>query len=482
MNDQVLSFALNFQIHQRGAQMSKKLWGGRFSEVPAQFVEEFGAVIKVETRLCPYDIQGSLAHVTMLGEQEIVKKDDVELIKKGLKQVGEEIAAGNFTFDASDEDIHMAIEKRLTEIIGPAGGRLHTGRSRNDQCCIDSYLYFRDAARECQRLIVEIQKSLLEVAEKNFGHIMPGFTHLQVAQPVMVSHWIMAYFWMLKRDYDRLQGFLDRLVECPLGAAALAGTDFPIDRWSTAKHLGFAKPTENSIDTVGDRDYCIEFGAIASMNYMHLSRLCEEIIIFASQEYKFVELSDDFTTGSSIMPQKKNCDYAELIKGRTGRMYGYLQAMLTMMKGIPLAYCKDMQEDKNLSYALIDLWQDTMKVMAPMVRKMKVNDKRTYQAASNGFSTATDMADYLVKKGMPFREAHRVVGQTVRYCVDNDKSFEDLTLEEFKAQSDLFGEDIFEDISLEHSVGARKSYGGTAPEAVRVQMQHAEEFLDRVCQ
>ena len=307
---------------------------------------------------------------------------------------------------------------------------------------------------------------------------MPGFTHLQTAQPVLVSHWIMAYFWMLKRDYDRLQGFLDRLCECPLGAAALAGTDFPIDRWSTAKQLGFKKPTENSIDSVADRDYCIEFGSIAATSYMHLSRLCEEIIIFSSQEYKFLELSDDFTTGSSIMPQKKNCDFAELIKGRTGRMYGYLMAMLTMMKGIPLAYDKDMQEDKFLSSQLIDMWQDTMKVMAPMIRKMRVNTEKTYAAASNGYSTATDMADYLVRKGMPFRDAHRVVGQTVRYCVEHQKTFNELTLEEFKQQCELFEEDIYEEISLEHSVGARNSYGGTSPEAVKVQMQNAEAFLD----
>lgn len=399
--------------------MSSKMWGGRFSEVPSKFVEEFGAVINVETRLCPYDIQGSLAHVTMLGETGILNAEDVKAIQDGLKVVAKEIEDGKFTFKAEDEDIHMAIEKRLIELIGPAGGRLHTGRSRNDQCCVDSYLYFRDAAKQCQELILEIQKAIFKQAEENFGKIMPGFTHLQTAQPVLVSHWIMAYFWMLKRDYDRLQGFLDRLCECPLGAAALAGTDFPIDRWSTAKQLGFKKPTENSIDSVADRDYCIEFGSIAATSYMHLSRLCEEIIIFSSQEYKFLELSDDFTTGSSIMPQKKNCDFAELIKGRTGRMYGYLMAMLTMMKGIPLAYDKDMQEDKFLSYQLIDMWQDTMKVMAPMIRKMRVNTEKTYAAASNGYSTATDMADYLVRKGMPFRDAHRVVGQTVRYCVEH---------------------------------------------------------------
>ena len=373
----------------------------------------------------------------------------------------------------------MAIEKRLTQIIGPTGGRLHTGRSRNDQCIVDSYLYMREAAKECQRLILEVQKSIYEQAQKNFGQIMPGFTHLQTAQPVLVSHWIMAYFWMFKRDYERLQGYIDRLCECPLGAAALAGTDFPIDRWSTAKQLGFKKPTENSIDSVADRDYCIELASIAAMSYMHLSRLCEEIIIFASQEYKFLELSDDFTTGSSIMPQKKNCDFAELIKGRSGRMFGYLMSSLTMMKGIPLAYDKDMQEDIFLSNATIDLWQDTMKVMAPMIRKMRINHEKTYKAASNGFSTATDMADYLEKKGMPFRDAHRVVGETVRYCVDNNKTFDQLTIEEFKQHSELFEEDIYHEISLEASVGARKSYGGTAPEAVKVQMANAEAFLDR---
>lgn len=459
--------------------MSNKMWGGRFSEVPSKFVEEFGAVIKIEKRLCPYDIQGSLAHVTMLGETGILNPEDVAAIKKGLNQIAGEIEAGEFEFNAEDEDIHMAIEKRLIQLIGPAGGRLHTGRSRNDQCCIDSYLYFRDAARQAQQGILEVQKAIYDQAEKNFGSIMPGFTHLQVAQPILVSHWIMAYFWMLKRDYDRLQSFIERLNECPLGAAALAGTDFPIDRWSTARQLGFAKPTENSIDTVADRDYCLEFASIASISYMHLSRLCEEIIIFASQEYKFLELSDDFTTGSSIMPQKKNCDYAELIRGRTGRLFGTLMSLLTMMKGIPLAYDKDMQEDKFLGYQVIDLWLDTMKVAAPMIRKMKINSKRTYQAASNGFSSATDMADYLVKKGMPFRDAHRVVGQTVRYCADNEKTFDDLTIEEFKSQSELFDEDIFEAISLEECVNARRSYGGTSPEAVKVQMEHAAAFLDK---
>lgn len=459
--------------------MSDKMWGGRFSEVPEKFVEDFGAVINDEIRLCPYDIQGSKAHVTMLGETGILKADEVEAIKQGLDKVAKEIEDGKFVFRSEDEDIHMAIEKRLIELIGPVGGKLHTGRSRNDQCCIDSYLYIREAAKESQKLITDIQESILSIAKKYENNIMPGFTHLQVAQPVLVSHWIMAYFWMLKRDWERLQSFRDRLIECPLGAAALAGTDFPIDRWSTAKQLGFIKPTENSIDTVADRDYCIEFASIAAISYMHLSRLCEEMIIFSSQEYKFVELSDDFTTGSSIMPQKKNCDFAELIKGRSGRMYGYLMAMLTMMKGIPLAYCKDMQEDKYLSYHMIDMWQNTMKVMAPMIRKMKVRTDKTYAAASHGFSTATDMADYLVRKDLPFRDAHRVVGEIVRYCVEKDITFDDLSLEDFKKHSKLFDEDIFDHIKLETVVGARKSYGGTSPVAVKEQMTHAVEFLEK---
>lgn len=459
--------------------MSDKLWGGRFSEVPEKFVEDFGAVIHDEIRLWPYDIQGSKAHVTMLGETGILKANEVEAIKQGLDKVGEEIKEGKFVFRSEDEDVHMAVERRLIQLIGPVGGKLHTGRSRNDQCCIDSYLYLRDAAKESLELITEVQKAILSIAQKYENSIMPGFTHLQVAQPVLVSHWIMAYFWMLKRDYERLQSYLDRMVECPLGAAALAGTDFPIDRWSTARQLGFKKPTENSIDTVADRDNCLELASIAAINYMHLSRLCEEIIIFSSQEYKFVELSDDFTTGSSIMPQKKNCDYAELIKGRSGRMYGYLMALLTAMKGIPLAYCKDMQEDKYLTYHMIDMWQNTMKVMAPMIRKMKVRTDRTYEAASHGYSTATDMADYLVRKNLPFRDAHRVVGEIVKYCVDKDITFDDLSLEEFRKYSELFDEDIFDHIKLETVVGARKSYGGTSPVAVKEQIKHAEEFLEK---
>ena len=319
---------------------------------------------------------------------------------------------------------------------------------------------------------------LAEKAREHTDTVMPGYTHLQRAQPTTFGHYMMAYANMFKRDVTRLEDCLERLDECPLGAGALATTTYPVDRFQTAKALGFRKPTDNSMDSVSDRDYAIELLSALSILMMHLSRFSEEIILWCSWEFKFVDLDDAYSTGSSIMPQKKNCDFAELIKGRTGRMYGYLQAMLTMMKGIPLAYDKDMQEDKFLSYETIDLWQNTMKVMAPMVRKMRINAKRTYQAAAHGFSTATDMADYLVKKGMPFRDAHRVVGQTVRYCVEKDKTLEELTLEEFKVQSDLFEEDIFEDISLEHSVGARKSYGGTSPEAVKVQMQNAEKFLD----
>ena len=457
--------------------MSSKMWGGRFTEVPSEFVEEFGAAIKDQIRLCSYDIQGSLAHVTMLGETGILTAEDVELIKKGLKQVAEEIEKGQFIFAAEDEDIHMAIEKRLTQIIGQAGGRLHTGRSRNDQCIVDSYLYIREAAKTSQHLILEIQKSIFNQAQLNFGKIMPGFTHLQTAQPVLVSHWIMAYFWMLKRDYDRLQSFIGRLCECPLGAAALAGTDFPIDRWSTAKQLGFKKPTENSIDTVADRDYCIELASIAAISYMHLSRLCEEIIIFASQEYKFLELSDDFTTGSSIMPQKKNCDFAELIKGRSGRMFGFLMSSLTMMKGIPLAYDKDMQEDKEAVFDAIDTVKQCLRVLTAMISTMQILKDNMKKAALKGFINATDCADYLTKKGMPFRDAYKTVGQLVAQCVREDKSLADLTLEEYKTHSDVFENDVYEAIDLKTCVRGRKVIGGPAPEEVTRQISVIEKFV-----
>ena len=456
-----------------------KLWAGRFQKPTDELVNDFNASISFDQRLYKQDIAGSKAHAQMLSDCGILTKEDNEKIQAGLDGILADIEAGNVEFSADNEDIHMNIETLLTERIGDAGKRLHTARSRNDQVALDFRLYLRDEISSVVENLLQLEAVLCKKASEHQKTVMPGYTHLQRAQPITFAQHLLAYASMFTRDITRLEDCQKRMNECPLGSGALAGTTYPIDRFETAAALGFDAPMKNSLDGVSDRDYALEFLSAASILMMHLSRFSEEIIAWCSWEFKFVELDDAYATGSSIMPQKKNCDFAELIKGRTGRMYGYLQAMLTMMKGIPLAYDKDMQEDKFLSYETIDLWQSTMKVMAPMVRKMKINGKRTYQAASHGFSTATDMADYLVKKGMPFRDAHRVVGQTVRYCVENDKTFDDLTLDEFKAQSELFDKDIFEDISLEHSVGARKSYGGTAPEAVKVQMQHAEEFLDK---
>lgn len=455
-----------------------KLWAGRFGKETDLEVNDFNSSISFDCRLYKEDITGSMAHAAMLGKQGIIAEEEADKIIEGLKGILKEIEAGKIQFSAEYEDIHMAMEQILTERIGDAGKRLHTARSRNDQVALDMRLYVKKEIGEIKKLVIGFMEELCDSSKKNLDTVMPGYTHLQRAQPVTFGHYMMAYANMMKRDVIRLDNCLEGMDDMPLGSGALASTTYPIDRDFVREQLGFARVTDNSLDGVSDRDYCVELCSALSILMMHLSRFSEEIIAWCSWEFKFVELDDAFSTGSSIMPQKKNCDFAELIKGRTGRMYGYLQAMLTMMKGIPLAYDKDMQEDKFLSYETIDLWQNTMKVMAPMVRKMRINAKRTYQAAAHGFSTATDMADYLVKKGMPFRDAHRVVGQTVRYCVEKDKTLEELTLEEFKVQSDLFEEDIFEDISLEHSVGARKSYGGTSPEAVKVQMQNAEKFLD----
>ena len=456
-----------------------QLWGGRFTKQTDQLVFDFNASITFDKRLFHEDVTGSIVHATMLAKQGILTEEEKKSIIEGLTGILEDVDAGKLTIDETQEDIHSFVEATLIDRIGDAGKKLHTGRSRNDQVALDMRLYTRARVAETDGLLEKLLEAILDTMENNLETYMPGFTHLQKAQPITLAHHYGAYFEMFKRDRQRLADIYKRMNYCPLGAGALAGTTYPLDREYTAKLLRFEGPTLNSIDSVADRDYLIEFLSALSTIMMHLSRFSEEIIIWNSNEYQFVELDDAYSTGSSIMPQKKNPDIAELVRGKTGRVYGALMALLTTMKGLPLAYNKDMQEDKFLSYETIDLWQSTMKVMAPMVRKMKINGKRTYQAASHGFSTATDMADYLVKKGMPFRDAHRVVGQTVIYCVENDKTFDDLTLDEFKAQSELFDKDIFEDISLEHSVGARKSYGGTAPEAVKVQMQHAEEFLDK---
>lgn len=459
--------------------MDSKSRSGRFDLSANKLVEDFNATIMIEQRNCPFDIRGSQAHATMLGKQGIIPKEDAEAICRGLDQVAQEIRDGKFIFRTADEDIHMAIEKRMTEIVGPAGGRLHTGRSRNDQTTTTTKMMLRHTIREVQQAICELQRECVELAARHLGVIMPGYTHMQTGQPILFSHWIMAYFWMLERDFTRFDNLYTRMGYCPLGAAALAGTDFPIDRFMTAKALGFDAPTENSIDSVSDRDHMVEFNACAAMCYMHLSRLSEELVIFSTQDFKFIELSDDFCTGSSIMPQKKNPDIAEKIRGKTGRVYGNLMAMLTIMKGLPLAYNTDLSEDKEQVFDSIDTLLASLRIMTPMIAKMTVNGDVTREAADRGYSNATDLADYLARKGVPFREAHHVVGSMVNYCIKHGKKLDDLTIEEYKQFNDKIEEDIRHEIALDTCVKARKSYGGTAPEAVQHQLSVAHEVLAR---
>ena len=457
--------------------MSSKLWGGRFDLPTNKLVEEFNATILIEKRLFPVDIKGSIAHATMLAKQEIITHLEADQILSGLQAVAKEVEEGSFVYDTADEDVHMSIEKRMTEIIGPVGGKLHTARSRNDQTTLDSKMHMRATIKENLALIREMQEVIIQRAKEEINVIMPGYTHLQTGQPILFSHWIMAYFWMLERDFSRFEDLYKRMGQCPLGAAALAGTTFPIDRFYTAELLGFDEPTPNSIDSVSDRDHMVEFNAAAAICFMHLSRLSEEIVIFSSQDFKFIELSDDFCTGSSIMPQKKNPDIAEKIRGKTGRMYGNLTAILTTMKALPLAYNTDMSEDKEAVYDSMDTLQLSLQVMTPMIKKMVIMEANTRKAAERGFSTATDMADYLVCKGLPFRDAHHVVGSAVNYCIKHDKKLDALTMDEFRSFSELIEGDIYQYITLEACISARGSYGGTAPEAVAVQIQRAESVV-----
>lgn len=459
--------------------MSEKMWGGRFDLPTDHLVEEFNATILIEKRVTPFSIIGSRAHVHMLGEQGILSKEDRSLILKGLDQVEEEVKNGQFIFDVSDEDIQMAIERRLTEIIGPVGGKMHTARSRNDQAQLDVRLYTRQAIVELKTAIKHLQEVIIEKSKEYMGVMFPGYTHFQTGQPILFSHWLMAYFWMLERDIGRLNDTYKRLNKCPLGAAAMAGTTFPIDRFMTAKFMGFSEPTENSVDTIGNRDHLIELNSATAICFMHLSRMAEEIVLFASQDFKFFELSDDFCTGSSIMPNKKNPDVAEKIRGKTGRMYGNLQAMLTMMKGLPLAFNTDMSEDKEPTFDSIDTLMISLRVLAPMLQKMKVNEEQTRIGAGRGYSNATDLADYLARKGVPFRQAHHIVGHIVNYCTKNGKDLETLTLDEYHQFSDLIEDDIHQCISLEQCVAARTSYGGTGHSQVKEQIELAEKYLNQ---
>ncbi|MCK4620744.1 MAG: argininosuccinate lyase [Desulfuromonadales bacterium] len=446
--------------------MSKKLWGGRFTQPTDKFVEEFTASIEFDQRLYAYDIQGSKAHARMLGKQGIIAVKEAEQIVAGLDGILKDIEAGKVEFSVELEDIHMNIEARLIERIGAVGGKLHTGRSRNDQVAVDIRLYLRDEIDTIHDYLAALTTSLIKQAEEHLDVIMPGYTHLQTAQPVLYSHHMLAYREMIARDISRLQDLRARFNQLPLGAGALAGTTFNIDREWVAEQLGFDGVTRNSLDSVSDRDFAIEFCSFASMLMMHLSRLSEELVLWSSADFNFIELTDAFCTGSSIMPQKKNPDVPELVRGKTGRVYGNLFSLLTLMKSLPLAYNKDMQEDKEPLFDTLDTVKGSLKIFAEMIAEMKVKGDNMRIAAARGFSTATDVADYCVRKGLPFRQAHEVVGKTVRYCVENGKDIPELSLDEFRAFSDLIEEDIYDYVTLEASVNARKATGGTAREAV----------------
>ncbi|MDW7644276.1 MAG: argininosuccinate lyase [Desulfuromonadales bacterium] len=457
--------------------MSEKPWAGRFTQPTDKFVEEFTASIDFDKRMYRYDIQGSIAHARMLARQGIIGAEDAEQIIGGLEGILADIEAGNFAFKVSLEDIHMNIEARLIERIGAVGGKLHTARSRNDQVALDVRLYLRDELKEILGYLRRLQESLLQQAEQNLAVIMPGYTHLQTAQPVLFSHHMLAYFEMIKRDAGRITDVLKRLNVLPLGAGALAGTTFPIDREFVAEQLGFDGVTRNSLDSVSDRDFALEFCGASAILMMHLSRLSEELILWSSADFHFIELTDAFCTGSSIMPQKKNPDVPELVRGKTGRVYGNLISLLTLMKSLPLAYNKDMQEDKEPLFDTIDTVKGSLKIFADMIAEMKVQAENMRVAAARGFSTATDVADYVVRKGLPFRQAHEVVGKTVRYCIEHGKDIPELTLDEFRQFSELIGEDIYDFVTLEASVNARRATGGTAREAVEREIARARQEL-----
>jgi argininosuccinate lyase len=444
----------------------EKLWSGRFSQGTEKTVENFTSSLTFDVRLWKYDIEGSIAHVRMLGKQKIIPRKDETAIVKGLNAIRSEIEKGKFKFHESLEDIHMNIEHALIKKVGPAGGKVHTARSRNDQVALDLRLFLRDEISAIIKLLSGLQKVFVRLAEKHIDIIMPGYTHLQRAQPVLLSHHLLAYFEMFARDIERFSDCLKRVNVMPLGSAALAGTTLPIDRKYVAKLLKFPVISENSIDAVSDRDFVIEFISASGIFITHLSRLSEEMILWNSDEFGFIELPDAFTTGSSIMPQKKNPDVLELTRGRTGRIYGHLMGMLTVMKGLPLAYNRDLQEDKEPVFDTVDTVKSCLDVLVKMMPKVKFRKEAMENATGAGFVTATDIAEYLVRKGMPFREAHNVTGKIVKYCIEKKKSLIDLTSGELKLFSKLIGGDLLSAITVERSVNEKKSAGGTAREMV----------------
>ncbi len=454
-----------------------KLWGGRFTQSTDAFVEAFTASVTFDQRLAPYDIQGSIAHARMLEHIGLLTNAETNSIVDGLNDIGVEIERGTFEWSVELEDVHMNIEAKLTERIGDTGKKLHTGRSRNDQVATDIRLYLREEIDKILSEIRRLQFGLLDLSEKEANTIMPGFTHLQVAQPITFGHHLMAWYEMLSRDHGRLIDCRKRINIMPLGAAALAGTSFPIDRDYTCKLLKFDLPAPNSLDAVSDRDFAIEFMAAASLIMVHLSRFSEELVLWSSAQFNFVELPDAFCTGSSIMPQKKNPDVPELVRGKTGRVNGHLVSLLTLMKSQPLAYNKDNQEDKEPLFDGVDTVQSSLRAFADMMPHVKTQRKNMYDAAKQGFSTATDLADYLVRKGIPFRDAHAIVGQAVRLGIDSQRDLSELTLGEFKEFCPLIEQGVFDILTLEGSVTSRRHQGGTAPESVRTAVEKARKLI-----
>ncbi len=454
-----------------------KLWGGRFQKETDTLVNDFNSSIRFDARLYRQDIRGSLAHAAMLGAQGIIESGEAAKIIDGLNVILAEIEAGEVEFSLDNEDIHMNIEAMLTERIGATGKRLHTARSRNDQVAVDFRLFVKEEIGAVMDLCLELETVLVKKAKAHTETVMPGYTHLQRAQPVTFAHHLMAYAHMLKRDITRFEDCRERMDECPLGAGALAASTYHVDRFATAAALGFAAPTGNSMDSVSDRDFAIEFLSACSILMMHLSRFSEEIIAWCSWEFKFVELDDAYSTGSSIMPQKKNPDVAELVRGKTGRVYGSLITLLTVMKGLPLAYNKDMQEDKEPVFDAIDTVEICLSVFTAMLDTLAVLEGNMRKAASGGFINATDCADYLTKKGMPFREAYMVVGKLVALCISEGKTLESLPLERYRAVSQVFEEDVYQALDLRTCVNGRKVYGGPAKEAVEAQIASIEQFL-----
>ena len=454
-----------------------KLWAGRFQKETDTLVNDFNSSISFDVRMYRQDIQGSIAHATMLGRQGIINQSEAEAIINGLTAILQDIEDDKVEFSLENEDIHMNIEAMLTERIGSAGKRLHTGRSRNDQVAVDFRLYVKQEIPKIIGMLLDFEQVLIDKAEENTQTVMPGYTHLQRAQPTTFAHFMMAYANMIRRDITRLVDCMERMDECPLGAGALATSSYPVDRHLTASLLGFKKPTENSMDSVSDRDFAIEFLSACSILMMHLSRFSEEIILWSSWEFKFVEMDDAYSTGSSIMPQKKNPDVAELVRGKTGRVYGSLITLLTVMKGLPLAYNKDMQEDKEPVFDAIDTVEMCIPVFGSMIRTMTVLPRNMRLAASGGFINATDCADYLTRKGMPFREAYMIVGRLVNNCLKSGDTLDTLTLRDFRAVSGLFDNDIYEALSLKRCVNGRSVVGGPAEQEVQRQINYIRDFV-----